>query len=131
VSVFTLENAFDQHTGFNSVGPATRFIEEKQEQQLSADVEELASLRFSIVITARWEATLDEDPRQKKELRAELEDLRTRYFDKLDQIAMTFGVAIAIQIKDDVERTVTLPLNCNLAEAVVQHDTEDDPQFHI
>jgi len=131
VSVFTLEKAFDQHTGFCAAGPATRFIEEKQEQLLSADIEELASLRFSIVITARWEAAGEEDPRYRKELRAELEDLRTRFNNKLDQIAMAFGVAAAVQIKDDVERTVTLPLNCNLAEAVVQQDTEDDPQFYI
>ena len=131
MSAFALEKAPDLCTGFDSAGPATRFIEEKQEQQLSADVEELAGLRFSIVITARWEASPDEDPRRKKELRAELEDLRARYFDKLDRIAMAFGVATAIQIKDEVERRVTLPLHMNLAEAVIQQDTEDDAQFHI
>ena len=128
---FALEKAPDTCTFAELPGPATRFIEEKQEQQLSSDVEELASLRFSIVITARWEASNEEDPRHKKELRAELDDLRTRYYDKLDQIAMAFGVSTAVQIKDEVERRVTLPLNCNLAEAVVQQDAEDDPPFYI
>ena len=131
MSAFALEKAPDLCSGFASDGLATRLIEEKQQQQLSVDIEELSSLRFSIVITARWEASPDEDPRHKKELRAELEDLRSRYFDKLDQIAMAFGVTIAIQIKDEVERRVTLPLNVNLAEAVIQQDTEDDAQFHI
>jgi len=131
VSIFTLEKALDLHTEFDLTGPATRFIEEKQEQILSADIEELASLRFSIVITARWESASDEPPQQRKELRAELEDLRTRYFNKLDQIAMAFGVETAVNVKDEVERRVALPLNCNLAEAVIQHDCGDDPQFYI
>ena len=131
MSASTVEKASGSHTGVELPGPATRFIEEKQEQILSTDVEELASLRFSIVITARWEASRDEDPSHKKELRTELEDLRARYFDKIDRIAMAFGVAIAIQIKEEVERRVTLPLNMNLAEAVVQRDPDDDPQFHI
>jgi hypothetical protein len=116
MSAITLEKSFDNLTGFDTAGPATRFIEEKQEQLLAADVEALAGLRFSIVLTAKWEGDRDEDPGRRKELRAELESLRARYFDKIDHIAMTFGVAIAMQVKEDVERHVTLPLRAGFTD---------------
>jgi hypothetical protein len=109
-SVFTLENAFDILTGVDVPGPATRFIAEKQEQLLAVEVEELAALRFGIVLTAKWEADREEKPQDRKELRAELDDLRRRYFDRIDHVAMEFGVAIAMKVKDEVERRVTLPL---------------------
>jgi len=117
ISPFTLEKAFDLYTGVEVPGPATRFIEEKQEQMLAADIEELAALRFSIVITARWESDRDEDPQRRKELRSELENLRWRYFEKIDNIAMAFGVAAAMKAKDVVERRVTLPLREKLVDA--------------
>jgi len=110
MSPITLEQAFDLYTGVDVPGPATRFIEEKQEQLLAAAAEELAALRFSIVLTARWEADRDEDPQRRKELRAELETLRACYFDKIDQIAMSLGVDIAMKVKEEVEQRVTHPL---------------------
>jgi hypothetical protein len=116
MSVFTLEKAFDIHTGFDTPEPGTRFIEEKQEQLLAADVEELAGLRFSIVMTAKWEGDRDEDLLRRKELRGELASLRARYYDKIDHIAMTFSVATAMQVKDQVERDVTLPLRAGFAD---------------
>ncbi|MGA8780719.1 MAG: hypothetical protein WB567_08245, partial [Terracidiphilus sp.] len=73
MSPVTLEQAFDLFTGVDVPGPATRYIEEKQEQLLAAVAEELAGLRFSIVLTARWEGDRDEDPKRRKELRAELD----------------------------------------------------------
>jgi hypothetical protein len=109
-SPITLEQSFDLYTGVDSPGPATPFVQEQREQLLSSEMEELAGLRFSIVITAKWEASGDEDPQRREELRIELEDLRTHYFDKIDQIAMTFGVAQAMQAKEEVEHNVTLPL---------------------
>ena len=113
---FTLEQAFDLYTGVEVAGPATRFIEEQQEKLLAADVEELAALRFGIVLTAKWEADRDEDPQHRQELRVELTDLRTRYFDKVDHIAMSFGVPIAMKVKDEVEHRVTMPLRANFAD---------------
>ncbi len=118
MSPVTLEQAFDLFTGVDVPGPATRYIEEKQEQLLAAVAEELAGLRFSIVLTARWEGVRDEDPKRRKELRAELDSLRTRYFDKIDRIAMSIGVDIAMKIKDEVEQRVTLPLRAGFADMI-------------
>jgi hypothetical protein len=109
-SPVTLEQSFDLYTGVTTPGPATRFVQEQREQMLAIEMEELAGLRFSIVITAKWEASGDEDAQRREELRIELNDLRKRYLDKVDQIAMVFGVAEAMQAKEEVERNVTLPL---------------------
>jgi hypothetical protein len=116
MSPFTLEQAFDQFTGVEVPGPATRFIEEKQEKLLAADAEELAALRFSIVLTAKWESDREEEPHCREELRVELANLRTCYYDKIDRIAMSFGVSIAMKVKDEVEQRVTLPLRAGFAD---------------
>jgi hypothetical protein len=73
------------------------------------ETEELAALRFSIILTARWAASDDESPEQRAELRDDLELLRRHYGDKIDEIAMTFGVKEAMKAKDYVERTVVVP----------------------
>jgi len=77
--------------------------------ELDFATEELARLRFAILLTARWEASDAEDPERRKELLVELADLRRLYCDKIDEIAMTFGVAQAIKTKTEVERAVVLP----------------------
>lgn len=71
--------------------------------------QELCSLRFSIILLARWEASPNLQKDNLAELRDELADLRVLYFDKIDEIAMTFGVQQAIETKDTVERNVTVP----------------------
>jgi len=127
-----LENDSPSCGGEDSRVPTARLLEEIQEKALAADAEELAALRFSIVITARWEADGSEDPQRRAELREELEDLRTRYFDKIDHIAMTFGVSIAMSVKDEVEHRVTLPLSRILAEAASDETSElDDSRIDI
>jgi hypothetical protein len=122
MSPYTLEQSFDLFTGVNVPGPATLFIEEKQEQLLAADAEELAALRFSIVLTAKWEADRDEEPRRRNELRIELVNLRTRYYDKIDRIAMAFGVPIAMEMKDEVEQRVGVPLRAGFADLLGGED---------
>jgi len=92
-----------------SSGPATRCIRERQEIMLAVDTQELASLRFAIILTARWESSETEDAERRKELRDELGQLRAHYFDKIDRIAMTFGVEQAMKAKEEVERTVEVP----------------------
>ena len=91
------------------MGPASRYMKETRAALLAYETEELAALRFSIILTARWEASDDQDPEQRAELRADLSLLRRHYGDKIDEMAMTFGVEEAMKAKDNVERTVAVP----------------------
>jgi hypothetical protein len=93
-----------------TISPASQYAHEKQENLLADSTEELASLRFSIILTARWEAAASEDVERRDELRAELVELRRQYSEKIDDIAMTFGVQSAIDAKEDVERAVVIPM---------------------
>jgi hypothetical protein len=98
-----------------SIGSASRYAHRKQEDLIAARTDELASLRFSIVLTAKWEASAGDDVERRNELRAELVDLRRQYSQKIDEIAMTFGIQNAMNAKDEVERTVALPLGMDLS----------------
>lgn len=91
------------------MGTASRYTKESREALLAYETEELAALRFSIILTARWEASDDQDPLQRAELHADLSLLRRHYGDKIDELAMTFGVEEAMKAKDEVERTVVVP----------------------
>jgi hypothetical protein len=90
-------------------GPASRYIRETSIELLNYETEELAALRFSIILTARWAASDNETPERRAELREELELLRRHYGDKVDEIAMTFGVQQAMERQNQVERTVIVP----------------------
>ncbi len=94
---------------FASIGPASRYIRETSIELLEYETEELAALRFSIVLTARWAASDEESPERRAELRDELYLLRKHYGDKVDEIAMTFGIAQAIKTQSEVERSVVVP----------------------
>ena len=92
-----------------TIGPASRYIRDTRVELLDYETEELAALRFSIILTARWAASDDEPPERRAELRDELELLRQHYGDKIDEIAMTFGVQQAMEAQNEVERTVVVP----------------------
>lgn len=92
-----------------TLGPASRYVLDSREALLSYETDELAALRFSIILTARWESSDGEEPEARAALRADLELLRRHYGDKLDDIAMTFGVAAAMTAKQEVERNVVVP----------------------
>jgi len=92
-----------------TIGPASRYIRETRDELLTYETEELAAVRFSIILTARWVASDDETAERRAELRGELELLRKHYGDKIDEIAMTYGVQQAIESRDEVERTVIVP----------------------
>ncbi|HKN23011.1 MAG TPA: hypothetical protein VJX73_16415 [Terracidiphilus sp.] len=117
------------------MGPASRYVKESREAMLAYEIEELGALRFSIILTARWEASDDEDPQQRAELRADLSLLRRHFSDKIDEIAMTFGVEEAMKAKDTVERTVVVPRD--LKPLNIQHHEEvpseesDDPGYGL
>jgi hypothetical protein len=92
-----------------NIGPASRYIREMSVELLDHEKELLAALRFSIILTARWVASEDEALGRRAELRGELKLLRNHYHDKIDEIAMTFGVQRAIETQSEVERTVVVP----------------------
>jgi hypothetical protein len=92
-----------------AIGSASLYVRETRDELLAYDKDELAALRFSIILTARWEASDLEDPEHRAELRADLTLLRKHYGDKIDEIAMTFGIDEAMKTKEVVERTVTVP----------------------
>lgn len=92
-----------------NINPASRYIRETREVLLAYETEELAALRFSIILTARWEASESEEPERRAELRDELALLRKHYGDKVDEIAMTYGIQQAMKAKEEVERTVIVP----------------------
>jgi hypothetical protein len=91
--------------------PASVYVRLKHETNLAAMTQELASLRFSIILLARWEASRAVDQENLVELRDELAHLRELYCEKVDDIAMTFSVQQAINAKENVERVVTVPNN--------------------
>ncbi len=90
-------------------GSASPCIRETGIELLDYETEELAALRFSIILTARWAASDNETSDRRAELREELALLRRHYSDKVDEIAMTFGVQQAIETQDQVERAVVVP----------------------
>ncbi len=94
-----------------SMGPGTRYIYEDRKRTLAFLTEELAALRFSILLTARWEGAAEDDRSRRDELRAELKDLRSQYSEKIDEIAMTLGVQSAMNAQEDVQRNVEIPLD--------------------
>jgi hypothetical protein len=90
-------------------GATTESVVERQHATLVEAIEQLAGLRFAIVLSARWESSEDLELSERNDLREELRMLRTRYSDKIDQIAMTYGVQAAINAKEGVEREVKIP----------------------
>ncbi len=67
-------------------------------QDLAESTARLASLRFLIIAAARREQT-----------REQLARLRRQYSALIDEIAMSFGVQAAMDAKESVERSVTVP----------------------
>ena len=104
------------------MGPTSGYIKENRQAMLEYEVAELAALRFSIMLTARWESCHDQDTEQRAELRTDLSLLRRYYGNKLDDIAITFGVNEAIKAKDDIERTVMVPHD--MIPLPIQHEKE-------
>ncbi len=95
----------DAHsTGFDS-NPEPELVK----PTLAASRDELGGLRFLIVLAARWEASKSVDPECRAELRTELEHLHALYSEKIDAIAMHFGVQEAMDAQKEVERTVKVP----------------------
>ena len=100
---------FPNLAGFPPIDPDSCCIRDVREAMLTFEIEALAALRYSILLTIRWENLGGESPEQRAELRADLALLRRQYGDKIDEIAMVFGVDAAMRTKENVERTVLAP----------------------
>jgi hypothetical protein len=89
--------------------PAALHARLKRKSSLEAYYQELAGLRFSVVLLARWEPSTSLSEDNRAELHEELAHLRALYFDTVDELAMAFGVQRAMDAKAEVERTVEVP----------------------
>ena len=89
--------------------PASLYARLRRESTLDAFHQELAGIRFSIVLLSRWRSSPGLDAANRAELREELTHLRSLYLDTLDELAMAFGVQRAIETRQEVERTVEVP----------------------
>jgi hypothetical protein len=87
----------------------TRYSEVRPAGRLDGLIDELSGLRFTLILTARWEASSKDDWGRWEELRARLATLRRQYADKIDEIAMTISVPDAIRAQEYVERSVAVP----------------------
>jgi hypothetical protein len=83
-------------------------------ENLATATEKLAALRFLIILTARTEASEATEPERRKHLRGDLARLRAEYFNKIDEIAMHHGVQAAMDAREDVECTITVPRGARL-----------------
>ncbi len=110
-----------------STSPASPYIRESRETLLAYEIEELAVLRFSIILTARWEGSENEGPQRRKQLRGELALLRKHYGDKIDDIAMTFGIEHAMTAKEEVERSVIVPPEIKVS-GMPSYCQEEEPE---
>lgn len=84
-------------------------LSEAGKSELETSIDELASLRFSIILTARFADSPTQTLERREELHDRLATLRRQYSDKIDEIAMTLSVQAAMDAKDEVERTVEVP----------------------
>lgn len=80
---------------------------------LATGTEELAELRYLIILLARWESADSVDEERRARFRSDLTSLHRQYFAKIDEIAMNCGVQQAMDAQRMVERTVTVPRNAS------------------
>jgi len=71
--------------------------------------EKLASLRYLIILTARWAASESIGHERRNLMNRDLARLRREYSVLVDDIAMSFGITEAMEAQEDVERNVVVP----------------------
>ena len=89
--------------------PEIHFIDDSPEAHLAGDMHELSNLRYAILLRAGWVAAGGLEEHYRNELLIDLQQLRWLYMDKVDVMAMTFGTALALKAKEEVERQVVVP----------------------
>ena len=97
---------------------------------LAALTENMAELRFQILLTARWERSHQLGGDERKVLRGDLARLNKQYSDKIDEIAMRFGVQQAMKAQKEVEHRVQLPAHIAPSPRIRdRRQCGDDPQI--
>jgi hypothetical protein len=76
---------------------------------LAGSTEQLARLRFTIILVARWESSSGVTSQRRNEMSTELTRLRGLYMGMVDELAMVYGVHQALMTRNYVERTVCVP----------------------
>ncbi|MGC1463425.1 MAG: hypothetical protein WA802_14575 [Terracidiphilus sp.] len=109
---------YAQLLGSTVTRPRPMDILTERKDLLAAIKDELASLRFSIILVSRQETAASENLDRRNELRARLADLRYRFSEKIDDIAMKYGIQDAMDAKEDVERNVFVPRNIGAPETL-------------
>jgi hypothetical protein len=71
--------------------------------------EKLASLRYLIILTARWAASDSIGEERRKVMHRDLARLRREYSFFIDDIAMSIGIQQAMDAKERVEASVVVP----------------------
>lgn len=104
------------------IGPAAWDAGEKRETLLAVHKKELSYLRFSILLTGKWEALGGMGLERRNDLRAELAGLRRSYSQKVDEIAMAFSVQDAMNAQQEIERTVILPPSMKPSQMLSEYD---------
>ena len=127
MSVHTFHTLLDSTT----IGPTSDRVTEKREVLLAEETEELGALRFAIILTSRWADSDSETLERRAELRSDLRLLRIRYSNKIDEIAMKFGVGQAMKAKDEVERTVIVPRDYVSLETSSDEREDVDDEYSV
>jgi hypothetical protein len=105
LSIPILDETIERNSSLSAIVPSAVV----DPTDLTARKSELADLRFEIILRARWESSDNVQSERKAQLQDDLVQLRQRYSEKIDEIAMTFGVAQAMEAQTDVEKNVTVP----------------------
>ena len=91
------------------IDPDSRYAYDDAEALLAGSTDQLARLRFTTILVARWEPSSGVTSHRRKEMRTELTRLRNLYLGMVDELAMAYGVHHALMTRNYVERTVCIP----------------------
>jgi len=88
--------------------PASVHAHFRHETTLAAMTQELASVHSSMLVLVRSAKPHSLDAGDLARVREEVAQLRVLYFEKIDEIAISFGVQRAIEAKESVECSVKI-----------------------
>jgi hypothetical protein len=105
------------------IDPDSRYAYDDAEALLAGSTDQLARLRFTIILVARWEPSSGVTSKRRKEMRTELTRLRGLYLGMVDELVMAYGVQQALMTRNYVERTVCVPKGMLPPASPARHTT--------